>query len=85
MLGSKLVLLATRLAKLLLFTSEILHEYSNYNYCRDVVLNLHSSVETKAFTEFTFLQLTHATELVLYRAGFSETFDLLDFSKWSRR
>ena len=28
---------------------------------------------------------THATELVLDRPGFSETFDLLDSSKWSRR
>ena len=28
---------------------------------------------------------THATELVLGRPGFSETFDLLDFSKGSRR
>ena len=28
---------------------------------------------------------THATELVLDRPGFPETFDLLDFSKWSRR
>ena len=27
----------------------------------------------------------YATELVLDRQGFSETFDLLDFSKWSRK
>ena len=30
-------------------------------------------------------RITHAIELVLDCPGFSETFDLLDFSKWSRR
>ena len=34
---------------------------------------------------FSNVRPTHATELVLDRPGFSETFDLLDFSKWSRR
>ena len=35
--------------------------------------------------QFGQYETTHATELVLDRPGFSETFDLLDFSKWSRR
>ena len=35
--------------------------------------------------KISFHMSTHATELVLDRPGFSETFDLLDSSKWSRR
>ena len=31
------------------------------------------------------MSLTHATELVLQRPGFSETFDQLHSTKWSRR
>ena len=47
----------------------------------------HAQGRARAHVVSWFIQptTTHATELVLDRPGFSETFDLLDSSKWSRR
>ena len=48
--------------------------------------SLHFHLATAAALVLNILLInTHATELVLDHPGFSETFDLLDFSKWSRR